>query len=77
MVFIMNLKVEDIYTEKVLSDTGFHQKVEVFQVKKIFKKMVWIFAIDFYNVYFYKNVLFFQYFYISLYLEILHKCTVK
>lgn len=35
MVFIMNLKVEDIYTEKVLSDTGFHQKVEVFQVKKI------------------------------------------
>lgn len=73
----MNLKVEDIYTEKVLSDTGFHQKVEVFQVKKILKKMVWIFAIDFYNVYFYKNVLFFQYFYISLYLEILHKCTVK
>ena len=38
MVFIMNLKVEDIYTEKVLSDTGFHQKVEVFQVKKIKKK---------------------------------------
>lgn len=37
MVFIMNLKVEDIYTEKVLSDTGFHQKVEVFQVKKIKK----------------------------------------
>lgn len=33
MVFIMNLKVEDIYTEKVLSDMGFHQKVEVFQVK--------------------------------------------
>lgn len=40
--------------------------------------MVWIFAIDFYkNVYFYKNELFFQYFYISLYLEILHKCTVE
>ena len=75
----MNLKVEDIYTEKVLSDTGFHQKVEVFQVKKIKKKKkkVWIFAIDFYNVYFYKNVLFFQYFYISLYLESLHKCMVK
>ena len=78
MVFIMNLKVEGIYTEKVLSDTGFHQKVEVFQVKIFFIRNGVDFAIDFYkNVYFYENVLFFQYFYISLYLDILHKCTVK
>lgn len=41
MVFIMNLKVEDIYTEKVLSDMGFHQKVEVFQVKIFFFYKKW------------------------------------
>lgn len=37
MVFIMKLKVEDIYTEKVPFDMGFHQRVEVFfQVKNFF-----------------------------------------
>lgn len=51
MVFIMKLEVEDIYTEKVPFGMGFHQRVEFFQVKKIFLRK----CMDFYHRFF-KNV---------------------
>ena len=79
MVFIMKLEVEDIYTEKVPFGMGFHQRVEFFQVKKIFLRN----STDFYQRFF-KNVssfkiqyFFFQSFYVSLYLEILHSCMLS
>lgn len=80
MVLIMKLEVEDIYTEKVPFGMGFHQRVEFFQVKKIFLRK----CMDFYHRFF-KNVssfkmecfFFFQSFCVSLYLEILHSCMLS